>query len=214
MAGSTCSYLFTLSAIFLACCATAVDKCNEGQVRDLDGSCVEKFKLPKKTSQCTDPIIDNGNAFMTSSRIVQFFCDTDYVKVPDTSKAICQITGSWSKQVPVCLMPGCPTPPPPSPGSVELSYEGTIATFHCPLDHILTSPMPLACIDGKRWNGTAPECTLVTTPVPAVDRRDVNEPHQTSSSSMMSSSSSFSSVPIFLVALIYSILSSDVKIQQ
>ena len=41
------------------------------QVRDLDGSCVEKFKLPKKTSQCTDPIIDNGNAFMTSSRIVQ-----------------------------------------------------------------------------------------------------------------------------------------------
>lgn len=200
-----------MSAIFLACCATAVDKCNEGQVRDLDGSCVEKFQLPKKTSQCTDPIIDNGNAFMTSSRIVQFFCDTDYVKVPDTSKAICQITGSWSKQVPVCLMPGCPTPPPPSPGSVDLSYEGTIATFHCPLDHILTSPMPLACIDGKRWNGTAPECTLVTTPVPAVDRRDVNEPHQTSSSSMMSTSSS---APLFLVALIYSILSSDVKIHQ
>ena len=22
----------------------------------------------------------------------QFFCDTDYVKVPDTSKAICQVT--------------------------------------------------------------------------------------------------------------------------
>ena len=40
-------------------------------MRDLDGSCVEKFQLPKKTSQCTDPIIDNGNAFMTSSRIVQ-----------------------------------------------------------------------------------------------------------------------------------------------
>ena len=32
---------------------------------------MEKFKLPKKTSQCIDPIIDNGNAFMTSSRIVQ-----------------------------------------------------------------------------------------------------------------------------------------------
>ena len=43
------------------------------QVRDLDGSCVEKFKLPKKTSHCTDPIIDNGNAFMSSSRIVQVF---------------------------------------------------------------------------------------------------------------------------------------------
>ena len=43
----------------------------EFQVRDLDGSCVEKFVLPKKKSQCTEPIIDNGNAFMTSSRIVE-----------------------------------------------------------------------------------------------------------------------------------------------
>jgi len=211
MAASTfSSSLLTFSAICLACCATAVDKCNEGQVRDLDGSCVEKFVLPKKTSQCIDPIIDNGNAFMTSSRIVQFFCDTDYVKVPDTSKAICQITGSWSKQVPVCLMPGCPTPPAPSPGSVELSYEGTIATFQCPLDHILTSPLPLACIDGKRWNGSAPECTLVTTPVPAVDRRDANEPQTFSSSSSLIS---FSSVPLFLV-IIYTVLAADLTNRQ
>jgi len=203
------SSLLTLSAIFLACCATAVDKCNEGQVRDLDGSCVEKFKLPKKTSHCTDPIIDNGNAFMSSSRIVQFFCDTDYVKVPDTSKAICQITGSWSKQVPVCLMPGCPTPAAPSPGLVELSYEGALATFHCPLEHILTSPLPLACIDGKRWNGTAPQCTRVTTPAPPVDRRDVNEP-QTSSTSSFSSSSSF----LVFLLFIFSILSAGVSTRQ
>jgi len=205
-ATSTTSSLLALSAILIACCATAVDKCNEGQVRDLDGSCVEKFVLPKKKSQCTEPIIDNGNAFMTSSRIVEFFCDTDYVKVPDTSKAICQITGSWSKQVPVCLMPGCPTPPAPSPGSVELSYEGTLATFLCPLDHILTSPAPLACIDGKRWNGTTPECTLVTTPVPAVDRREATEPQTSSSSSLMSCSS----VPLFLVLIFTTVLSADV----
>ena len=30
----------------------------------------------------------------------------------------------------------------------------------------LCSPLPLACIDGKRWNGSAPQCELVTTPVP------------------------------------------------
>jgi len=203
---STSSSLLTFSAIFLACCATAVDKCNEGEVRDLDGSCVKKFVLPKKKSQCTEPIIDNGNAFMTSSRIVEFFCDTDYVKVPDTSKAICQITGSWSKQVPVCLMPGCPTPPTPYPGSVELSYEGTVATFFCPLDHILSSPHPLACIDGKRWNGSAPECALVTTPVPAVDRREANKP-QTSSSSTMSCSSSLS---LFLVFVYTAVMTSGV----
>ena len=28
------------------------------------------------------------------------------------------------------------------------------------------SPLPLACIDGKQWNGSAPQCELVTTPVP------------------------------------------------
>lgn len=208
---STTPSLLALSAILIACCATAVDKCNEGQVRDLDGSCVEKFVLPKKKSQCTEPIIDNGNAFMTSSRIVEFFCDTDYVKVPDTSKAICQITGSWSKQVPVCLMPGCPTPPAPSPGSVELSYEGTVATFLCPLDHILTSRLPLACIDGNRWNGTAPECTLVTTPVPAVDRREATEP-QTSSSSSSMMSCSFAT--LFLVLIYTAVLSADVTKHQ
>jgi len=197
---SSTSFLTFLPTIFLACCATAVDKCGEGQVRDLDGSCVDKFVLPKKTSHCSDPIIDNGNAFMTSSRIVQFFCDTDYVRVPDTSKAICQITGSWSKKIPVCLMPGCEPPPPPSPGSVELSYEGTIATFFCPLDHILTSPLPLACIDGKRWNGSAPQCELVTTPVPVVDRRDVFEPQISSSSSIFSS--------FLLIALVFSLTSS------
>ena len=32
------SSLLTLSAIFLACCATAVDKCNEGQVEFLEGA--------------------------------------------------------------------------------------------------------------------------------------------------------------------------------
>merc|ERR1712241_632914 len=102
-------------------------------------------------------------------------------------------------------MPGCSPPPPPSPGSVELSYEGTIATFLCPLDHILTSPLPLACIDGKRWNGTAPQCTRVTTPAPPVDRRDVNEP-QTSSTSSFSSSSSF----LVFLLFIFSILSAGV----
>ena len=39
--------------------------------------------------------------------MVQFYCDTGYVKVPDTEIAICQVTGSWSKTVPACLMPGC-----------------------------------------------------------------------------------------------------------
>lgn len=39
--------------------------------------------------------------------MAQFYCDTDYIRVPDTEIAICQVTGHWSKVVPACLKPGC-----------------------------------------------------------------------------------------------------------
>ena len=39
--------------------------------------------------------------------MVQFYCDTNYIRVPDTEIAICQVTGHWSKVVPACLKPGC-----------------------------------------------------------------------------------------------------------
>ena len=83
--------------------------CSEGEVRDLDGSCVTKFVLPKKKAVCPKLSIDNGEIFLIGSgRMVQFYCDTGYVRVPDTEVAICQVQGTWSKMVPVCLKPGCP----------------------------------------------------------------------------------------------------------
>ena len=39
--------------------------------------------------------------------MVRFYCDTEYIRVPDTEIAICQVTGQWSKVVPACLLPGC-----------------------------------------------------------------------------------------------------------
>lgn len=42
-----------------------------------------------------------------NGRMVKFYCDLDYIRVPDTDTAICQVTGSWSKTVPACLMSGC-----------------------------------------------------------------------------------------------------------
>ena len=82
--------------------------CGEGEVRDLDGSCVTKFVLPKKKAVCPKLSIDNGEIFLIGSgRMVQFYCDTGYVRVPDTEVAICQVQGTWSKMVPVCPMSGC-----------------------------------------------------------------------------------------------------------
>ena len=82
--------------------------CGEGEVRDLDGSCVTKFVIPKKKAACPKLSLDNGEIFLVGSgRMVQFYCDTGYVRVPATEVAICQVQGAWSKMVPVCLKPGC-----------------------------------------------------------------------------------------------------------
>ena len=88
--------------------ALSVSECGEGEVRDLDGSCGPRFVLPKKKVSCPKLSIDSGEIFfLGTGRMVQFYCNTGYVRVPDTEVAICQVQGTWSKQVPVCLKPGC-----------------------------------------------------------------------------------------------------------
>ena len=70
----------------------------------MDGSCLAKFVLPKKKAICPKLSIDNGEIFLIGSgRMVQFYCDTGYVRVPDTEVAICQVQGTWSKMVPVLV---------------------------------------------------------------------------------------------------------------
>jgi len=138
--------------------------CGEGQVRDLDGSCVVKFQIPKKKSECPKVTLDNGDIFLLmSGRMVQFYCDTGYVRVPDTEVAICQVQGTWSKVVPVCLMPGCQVPDVPSSGGVYLppEYNYTIAQYHCGTGYTMSGTSTLACIDGTTWNGTKPQCNMV-----------------------------------------------------
>merc|ERR1719452_340731 len=82
-------------------------ECGEGEVVGLSGSCVTKFVIPDKKPVCPKLSVDNGEIFLLGSgRMVQFYCDTGYVRVPDTEVAICQVTGRWSKVVPVCLKPG------------------------------------------------------------------------------------------------------------
>jgi len=143
--------------------------CGEGMVRDLDGSCVKKVIIPQKKAECPKLSIDNGDIFLIGNgRMVKFFCDTDYVKVPDTGIAICQVTGHWSKVVPACLMPGCQTPPSPANGDVEtlMEYNDTVAMFSCHVGHVLTGHPVLGCVDGQKWNGSVPECREIVSDEP------------------------------------------------
>ena len=100
--------LLPLLLVVPPCLVVAGSECGEGEVRDLDGSCVTKFVIPKKKAVCPKLSLDNGEIFLVGSgRMVQFYCDTGYVRVPATEVAICQVQGAWSKMVPVCLKQVC-----------------------------------------------------------------------------------------------------------
>ena len=66
--------------------------------------------------------------------------------------------------VPVCLKPGCSAPDPPSSGRIILQaeYNDTLAVVECSPGHAPSAPGPLACLDGKHWNSTVPQCHLVS----------------------------------------------------
>ena len=51
-------------------------------------------------------------------------------------------------------------PASPDAGQVELleEYNNTVAVFSCNPGHGLTGQTVLGCVDGKRWNGSSPEC--------------------------------------------------------
>ena len=51
-------------------------------------------------------------------------------------------------------------PASPHAGEVELleEYNNTVAVFSCRQGHHLTGQTVLGCVDGKRWNGSSPEC--------------------------------------------------------
>lgn len=147
--------------------------CGEGMMRDLDGACVKKFQLPTTKLECPKLSVDNGEIFLIGSgRMVRFYCDTGFTRVPDTEIAICQVMGTWSKTVPACLMAGCQAPPAPANGAVRLpsEFEDTVAEFSCSLGHVLTpaSAAVLGCVDGEKWNGSVPECREVVSDQPDV----------------------------------------------
>jgi len=155
------SPVIVVTLLLLQSPATLGSDCPEGEVLGLDGSCVTKFVIPKKKAVCPKLSIDNGEIFILG-RMVQFYCDTGYVRVPDTEVAICQVAGVWSKMVPVCLKPGCQVPASPSSGSVSTSYNSSLAQFSCMPGYSMSGPTTLACEDGTHWNGSTPLCMLET----------------------------------------------------
>lgn len=140
--------------------------CPDGQVY-VYGSCVDKVPFPPRAPKaaCPQPVILNGREWVSgmSGRIIEFYCDAGFIRVPDVERSICQLSGSWSKEIPRCLKPGCQAPASPTNGGVTLDYEMARAVFNCLDGYILQGPVSLGCLDGVNWNDTAPVCQQITT---------------------------------------------------
>ena len=100
--------------------------------------------------------------------MVQFYCDTGYIRVPDTEVAICQVTGHWSKTVPACLKQGCQVR---CNLSLLLSYYNT-ARYQSLLDHLIKQyKCGILCdvktVAGRKiaGNSSQQKCSLITCPL-------------------------------------------------
>ena len=69
--GDVCHYMNTMNPLLGLSCLMALtaaamsdQDCGEGRVRDLDGSCVKKFVIPKEKLVCPKLSIDNGDIFL------------------------------------------------------------------------------------------------------------------------------------------------------
>jgi len=157
-------------------------ECKKGEVRDLDGKCVKKVLFPDMTGRrktCPEPYVQNGNYFLRrEGRMVEYFCDTDFIRVPDIETSICRITGEWSKQIPVCLKSGCQGLPAPDNGEVLLEYSSSLAIFSCNNGYQLKGAEYVGCTDGTNWNDTEPVCEFIivptTTPKPILQKSPKN----------------------------------------
>ena len=74
-------------------------------------------------------------------------------------------------------------------------YNNTVAVFTCGPDHTLTGGPVLGCVDGKKWNGTSPQCIEIVRDSPG-----------TSSTSSWQSPGFHSLANILLASLLASLL--------
>ncbi|KAF7669309.1 hypothetical protein LDENG_00212540 [Lucifuga dentata] len=67
------------------------------------------------------------------------------------------MSGHWSREPPVCVTSGCPSPGPLSHGTSSMNEDGSWVVFSCHSGFRLHGPSMLYC-KGHNWNSTKPLC--------------------------------------------------------
>ncbi|XP_019897833.3 uncharacterized protein LOC109614922 [Esox lucius] len=67
------------------------------------------------------------------------------------------VSGRWSRETPVCVASGCPSPGNLQHGATSLMEDGSWVLFRCDAGYRLYGHSLLYC-KGQNWNGTKPVC--------------------------------------------------------
>ncbi|XP_036807427.1 uncharacterized protein LOC110496990 isoform X2 [Oncorhynchus mykiss] len=100
--------------------------------------------------------VENGRTFFRYSGLyVAFTCNPGY-KIHGYRTNSC-VSGQWTREPPVCVASGCPSPGDLLQGVTSVTEDGAWALFSCDAGYRLYGHSLLYC-KGQNWNGTKPVC--------------------------------------------------------
>ncbi|XP_031677742.1 complement decay-accelerating factor transmembrane isoform-like [Oncorhynchus kisutch] len=100
--------------------------------------------------------MENGRTFFRYSGLyVAFTCNPGY-KIHGYRTNSC-VSGQWTREPPVCVASGCPSPGDLLQGVTSVTEDGSWALFSCDAGYRLYGHSLLYC-KGQNWNGTKPVC--------------------------------------------------------
>ncbi|XP_072320720.1 complement factor H-like [Eucyclogobius newberryi] len=110
-----------------------------------------------EASSCSDlRSLENGQTFFRYNGLFVIFSCRHGYRLLGHKTSSC-VSGRWSREPPVCVGSGCPSPGPVAHGSFSVNRDASWVVFSCDTGHKLIGPSTLYC-KGSEWNSSQPVC--------------------------------------------------------
>ncbi|KAL4230224.1 Sushi [Mactra antiquata] len=133
-----------------------VDTSQNDAFRNNIGALIELTTVKVTCPELLTP--DGGSVSIETNgaiTIATYTCEAGYALYGDSVRT-CQENNTWTSQPPTCK---CEAPVSPDNGIVDVSSDGSIATYSCNIGYVLKGNQYRGCqVDGNAWNGTDPIC--------------------------------------------------------
>lgn len=112
------------------------------------------------------PTIENGDIKLPETflygQYITYVCHEDYA-INGNAISMCQANGTWSSQLPKCLLNVCPILPMPENGKVSLTTRkvGSSVTYYCKDGYTINGLSKRFCLENKTWSGPDPFCEKI-----------------------------------------------------